>query len=305
MQIKNIDINTKKLLWLFVRVLLVIGCVYFIYDRIRSTEIEYASIVWPDGLIVTLLILFILMIINWSLEALRWKLSLSPYENISFLKSLNVVLAGLSMGWVMPFTAGETVARLVPMKDKFQTTSAMLMNRSIMMCLTMLYGSYAVWVYSKKVITINWIFVLIVFTLIILGYILRGKLHRFFDYFKVLNFKTAFGVIGISVARYAVFVFQFYILLSLFMPDVPGMMIFAGTGWIFLARSILPTVMGGVGIREASGVVFFSSMEEDLVLVVLPIFILWITNTVLPSLVGLLSVWKLKPYRSTSLNIAK
>ncbi|MEP5612372.1 MAG: hypothetical protein ABJP45_08985, partial [Cyclobacteriaceae bacterium] len=128
---------------------------------------------------------------------------------------------------------------------------------------------------------------------------------RFSQYFLVLNRKTIWKIILLSVGRYGIFFLQFVILISIFNPELAVFTIFSGIAWIFLVRSVLPSLFGGVGLREASALFFFQNIVTDSLSVVFPVFVLWILNTAIPSLIGSVLLWKFKTHNSEdSHNIA-
>ena len=106
-------------------------------------------------------------------------------------------------------------------------------------------------------------------------------------------------VLGLSVCRYLIFSFQFFCMLAHFNPSLAYMTIILGIGWIFLIRSVLPSLLGGVGIREASALSFFYPYEAEAAMILMPCMLIWLINTVLPSLLGSITIFKLK------VNIAK
>ena len=115
-------------------------------------------------------------------------------------------------------------------------------------------------------------------------------LSSFLSYFHKLEGRVLFAIGAISMLRYAIFVLQFYMLLSLFLPEAEPVLLFLGIAWVFFFKSIIPALLGGLGVREASGLVFFSDVANP-ELVVIPIFLIWAINNALPSVTGLIFIW--------------
>lgn len=236
----------------------------------------------------------ILMVINWYLEVLRWKVSLQPFEPISIQNAWQVILGGLALNWVLPFTSGDLLARISQQNDKYQATSAAMLNRGIMLILTLILGIYGMSKLAVEYDVNGWFTLLLIFSYPLIRWLFKKSLNRFLSYFRNLNRLILIRIIGLSFLRYSVFVFQFYLLLSAFLPDLSTDLILAGIGWVFLIRSVLPLFFGGIGVREASGIIFFESHVPDLQIVIIPIFLIWMINTVLPSVVGLVFVFRFK-----------
>ncbi|SNS81340.1 Uncharacterized membrane protein YbhN, UPF0104 family [Ekhidna lutea] len=285
---------SKPWLIAFLKIALLVTCLYFITTKFQDQSINLNEIKWPKSFGLTLGFVFFLMILNWYLEALRWKVSLQSFDPISIRKAWNVILSGLALNWVLPLTSGDLIARISQQRDKYQTTSAAILNRGIMLFFTLVLGLYGVSQLALEYEMNGWFILIILFGIPLIRWLFKKSENRFLTYFKELPRQLLIRIIGISLLRYLTFVFQFYLLLTAFLPFLPVDSIIAGIGWIFLIRTALPLFFGGVGIREASGILFFEPLVNDLQLVVIPIFLIWVINTVIPSLVGLVFVWGIK-----------
>ncbi|WP_420578013.1 hypothetical protein [Ekhidna sp.] len=296
MQIKNNHSNYLQNPWIIgmIKLLVLGGCLYIIITKLQDQSINLNELIWPAsfGFIIGLVLL--LMVFNWYLEALRWKVSLQPFEAISIKNAWQVILGGLALNWVLPFTSGDLLVRISQQQDKYKATSAAMLNRGVMLCFTLLLGLYGM---SKLAIEYNvngWFTFLLIFSYPIIRWLFKKSLDQFLSYFRNMSRMILLKIILLSLFRYVVFVFQFYLLLSAFLPDLSAELLLAGIGWIFLIRSVLPLFFGGVGVREASGILFFEPHVSDLQLIIVPIFFIWVINTVMPSLVGLIFVFKFK-----------
>jgi len=101
-------------------------------------------------------------------------------------------------------------------------------------------------------------------------------------------------LLGLSVIRFAVFFFQFYVLLAAFNPALTMHLILAGVGWVFLFRSVVPSLFGNLGVREAGALLFFEAHVSDMMLILVPSLLIWLINTVAPSVLGLYFLLKFK-----------
>jgi len=294
MQIKNNRLNNASSWLIIVKLLLIMICFFFIYRKVGSSgfKIEWSEL--PNQFYFHLILVILLMPVNWLLEAFRWKKSLEMIEALTFMQALKMVLAGLALNWVMPFTSGDAVARIVPMKNKVATASAMLFNRGLMLGLTFLFGTFGVYLYTGSIFTVEWPYVLILLLGLLFLVLFRRKLNKFLNYFQIIKKKDLMVISILSGLRYFIFTLQFFILLKLFLPFISNYMLFGGIGWIYLIRSILPTLLGGIGVREASGLLFFESLTDNTALVIIPVFIIWIINTAVPSLFGMVAIWRWK-----------
>lgn len=293
MQIKDNYLNHTSSLWLWIKIAIAVLALFFVYEQFEAEHIDFWSVAWPINSVLVMAVVFSLMMINWSLEAIRWKASISVFEGVSFIDSLKSVLGGIALNWILPFTTGDALYRLAERQDKYKTAAAILINRGIMLLITLAYGLTSVWYYTNSLIDFNFLVLFVPLIGIIVVWQLRKRINRFLTYFKQIGMSELLFVLGVSVLRYVIFVFQFFLLLNLFLPELSIETLLLGIGWVFFFKSVLPSVFGGVGIREASGLVFFSSVSDPS-LVVIPIFLIWLINSAIPSLCGLIAIWSFR-----------
>ena len=293
-QIKDNYFNDKSPWLVFVKGAVAALALYFIYEQFQNAEVSVREVDWPDNSFTVIFLVLLLMPVNWCLEALRWKYSLASVEQLSLKNSLLIILTGLALNWVTPFSSGDLVSRLSRVKDKYQGTSAIVVNRGMMFVITLIFGllsihSYSTYLDLDKVLIV----VMMLFVLIAVFVKLRPKLHKFTAYFRQTGRGRLIGIAVFSIVRYAVFSLQFVLLLQLFLPSLGILKLILGVGWIFFFRTMLPSLFGGAGVREASGLLFFSEVDSPMQ-VLIPTFLIWIINTLVPSLVGLLVItfWK-------------
>lgn len=297
MQIKN---NLSKYLqkpWFIslLKTILLVGCMYFIYSKWQSQTFPPGDFKWPSNFGLITSIVFVLMIFNWYLESLRWKVSIEVFESITLIDAWKVVLGGLTLNWVLPFTSGDFIARISQQRDKLKATSAAMLNRGIMLVVTSVFGLFGIGQLAIRYKWNHWALVAALIITIMLIVLFRKHIGRFASYFKELSKGTLIRIVILSLLRYFIFVTQFFLLLNLFLPGLDDHLIIAGIGWIFLARTALPLIMGGAGVREASGLIFFEPYVANIEYVLVPIVLVWIINIVIPSLAGLILLLKASP----------
>ena len=263
-------------------------CLTFIFQKMGSEKWDFSTLGWDRHLGI-LLAVGMLMVLNWYLEAEKWRLSV-PGENLTLLAALNAVLGGLALNWLVPFTLGDAGARLANVRNRKHTVRAMVINRMVMLSLTGCFGAVSVWFYLYGSLNdwMVWSLALSLF-LIFLWFILVGYLKV-----KAPKVQIIHRILILSILRYLVFSFQFYLLLRMFNPSLEALVIFFGIGWVFLFRSVIPSLFGNFGVREASAVVFFEPYVTHLESIIAACLCIWLINTVIPSVVGALSIFKLR-----------
>ncbi|MEM6643389.1 MAG: lysylphosphatidylglycerol synthase domain-containing protein [Bacteroidota bacterium] len=286
--------KVRNKLLTFLKLSVAFGAVFFICSKVLKQEIEWANLDWPHQFSIWLLLIIFLMLFNWGLEAFRWMKALALSEDLSFSQSTKAVLRGLALNWVLPMTSGDFFSRLSQANDKYQATSALVFSRGIMLFLTLIYGFISAQFYFREnliynnVLKYEWLGFLVL--LVLIGWFFRRKASNFMVYFRGLSASRVLIVILLSIIRYTVFTIQLFIMLKIFMPHLSSEILLYGIGWIFFFRSVLPGILGGIGVREASGIVFFASFDQQGVVIV-PIFLIWLINTVIPSIAGIYYIW--------------
>jgi uncharacterized membrane protein YbhN (UPF0104 family) len=137
---KNIKIFINYLLG----PLLFIGLSWFIYKEIKKQPnlAEVFSAFQSVNGIVYLLGVLVLMFVNWSLEAVKWKLLVHGIQPISFFKSFKAVLSGISFTLIAPNRMGEYLGRVMYMKDgnRLKTISMTVAGSISQLIITLLMG---------------------------------------------------------------------------------------------------------------------------------------------------------------------
>src|SRR5919107_661964 len=104
--------NIKIFINYFFGPLLFLWLLYSIYTQIRQQpHLEQSwqqlkTAATPHKIILLMAVL-LLMLANWSVEAMKWKISVAAIRPMSFLKAFYAVLSGVSLSVSMPNRIGE------------------------------------------------------------------------------------------------------------------------------------------------------------------------------------------------------
>jgi hypothetical protein len=276
LQINHYLDNKKGLLWV-IRGVIFLTCIGFIGYKLQGVSFE-----WPKmdaTLILILGIVILLMPLNWYLESERWRISV-PQDQLSSGEAFRVILSGLALNWAMPFTAGDAFARISPSKDWKKTAVALAVNRVVMLSITLLFGVCSV-IYFFRILEAYRLVLIVSLSilLVVVGSNLLTTQHL--------------RIMLISLFRYLIFTLQFFILFHYFNPDLGLQVILLGIGWIFLFKTALPSVFGNFGVREAGALLFFEGLTSPGAVLV-PCFLIWGINQVIPSILGALAMLNLR-----------
>lgn len=272
------------------RLVILFACAWFIHAKVDAKwTVSFDQLANNWGVII---IVCVLAVANWGLEVWRWKISLNVLGSYSWFSAMQQVFGGLTLNWIMPFTSGDLVARLLPHANRQEAGVLIFYNRVSMLAITLVFGGYGIYVFSTDLFeSRGWILgvglALVGVGSLLLRYYLRRRDSAVDGWFLL-------QLIVLSVLRFGVFTFQFYLLISAFNPELAKTLVLAGVGWTFLFRSIIPSIFGHLGVREVSAMLFFETHVSNMLLVLTPSLLIWLINTVAPSVLGLYFLLKYK-----------
>jgi hypothetical protein len=305
--ITKLDQRTQTRITFFLKLLVLGSISALLYFKLRDQQNIFNEMVllidstfrknWPIFLIV-----IALMPVNWLLESLKWKLLSQRIINLTLPKALKGVLAGLTLGFVTPHGLGDYIGRIVSIdhKNRMNLIGALLLGRVSQMVPTILFGLYGLtFLFDFKIVmlTISLSLIVALLVYVLVKTMKKWKVpHRYLDIITEYSLKQIFIIQLLSLLRYMTFTFQFIILINVFIPKLDFWINFGGITWIFLAKSILPTFnfLSDLGVREYSAVYFFESFNVNVAAVVCASLSIWIINILIPTLIGLPFILKLK-----------
>lgn len=288
-----------------------------IYSRLSQIpELSTQLLSWLHQplIIFVLLASFFLMPINWGIESYKWKLITQQVESIPYTTALKSVFMGICLGNIAPGRAMEFLGKIYFFKSENKPSVTILhfINGMFQMLITVLVGisaieykfqlvhSSAQLVYS---IIIFGIVLIIFFCLAILNVSTIQRKLKFIKWFKFsdstqqLSFSKMllFKLVVLSMLRYFVFSFQFYLVYRVLSLPMPVMQMASSIAVYFMLTSLIPMISFiEPAIRAAIALFVFNQVNDSYISVVLSATLLWFINVVLPSIIGYLIILKAK-----------
>src|ERR1044072_5406715 len=156
--------NIKIFLNYFLGPLLFLWLSYSIYNQVKhQPDLETSWIKIKQSLqsseIWDLAIVIFLMIINWSIEALKWKISIQNVQPMSFSRTFRAVLSGVSFSVSTPNRIGEYLGRILYMEEgnRLRVISLTIVSSMSQLIITLLAGSAGLFFIRKNMETGNMI----------------------------------------------------------------------------------------------------------------------------------------------------
>ncbi len=317
--------NIKIFINYFLGPLLFIWLSWSIYRQIQNQpNLESAWQQIKDSftspLIWNLVAAVVLMIVNWSIEAIKWKISVKAVQQVSFLRSLKAVLSGVSFSVITPNRVGEYLGRVLYMDDgnRLKTISLTIVGSISQLIITILMGGIGLVILRSPIeagglITGMWMKVIMygtlaVFIFLTLFYFRLSWLIRLVDRLpgssrfaylvkalEEFNATLLLQLLSLSLLRFVVFIAQYYLLFCLFGVDITWWQAFWAVSVSFLVMAAIPTfAIAELGIRGEIGlklIILFSANELGIIFTTAGI---WFINLIIPAFAGSLFLLSLK-----------
>ena len=326
------------------RLIIIIATYYFVYKEIfLKRDINeifnlFKELLTSKGFLIQLSIVFLLMFINLGFESWKWKFLIKKIESIPFFTSFQGVLTGISVSAFTPNRVGDYFGRVFILKkaNHWESILITIIGSMSQLITTILLGSIGVILFVPEffdlseylygyfyygliavVVIINFFILLFYFNVSILSTFLHKftlkkwtKFREHLSVFSMYSKKELFIILLISILRYLIFSFQFYLLLRLFLVPIPLYYSFVLVSVIYFVMTAIPTIsLAELGIRGSISIyfigLFFEKYEILSTQINMGIFAasstLWLINIIIPAIVGTVFVCRLKFFRKNDI----
>jgi uncharacterized membrane protein YbhN (UPF0104 family) len=313
--------ETKKIISIILKVAILVLAFGFIFQKLSDNSNiadfkELTSKLSRTNLWIVLLSLFLLMLLNWILEALKWKYLLQRVEKISAWKAIESVFCGLTWAVFTPNRIGEYGGRVFFLSPRKRLIGIVSMSVGSVgqMVITNVLGALALlWfvaTFMELDIIINFAltFVVAIFCSFFLlfyfnihwvdGLLSRIKFikpfRRFFSILGKYKKQDLFRILSYCVARYIVFTTQYCLVIHLLIPDIPIFSMVMILIILFFIQSALPSLdLLDIGVRAMTASYFFAFVTDQEVAVMAATACVWLINLIIPAILGSFFVLKL------------
>ena len=257
----------------------------------------------------------LLIPLNWLLESAKWKEVLSKIQVLSIWQAVKSVLIGLTSGFFTPNRVGEPVGRTFVLNDGNKTKGVICslictLSQSFatllfacIACVSMGLFACELQLSVHNFMQVDEISVLrnfgvvamiavclLYFTLPFWVGILKlksEKLQAIARDISQISYVSLLKVSLYSIARFAVYSFQYYLMLRFFAVQITLQEALVFIPINYLLVSIIPSVaFAEMGIRGTSAVLVLSAVTQNTLGVALAAVALWFLNYVIPMLTG-------------------
>lgn len=261
-----------------------------------------------------------LMLVNWGIESLKWKVLLKHILRISFIESFRSVISGVAFTMITPNRMGEFIGRVfyVPDGNRIRAAALTLVGSASQLIITLLCGSIGLLILRDYLhghttelqgLSVLWLNGLLagtvfILVLIILFYFRISWLIKIID--KIPQFsKYAYyiqpleevklpeltKILVLSALRYIVFVMQYWLLFKLFNVQLLSWQLISVVAVLFLVLAVVPTIaLAELGIRSKASIALFSIFSTNTVGILAATAAIWLINIIFPAIGGSLFV---------------
>jgi hypothetical protein len=274
--------------------------------------------------------LVLLMFINWGIESLKWRLLINQAEKVSFINAFQAILGGLAVSIFTPNRVGEFFGRVFILKktDPLKAILLTIVGSFSQLLVTIVAGTIAyilfaphylppvlfesTWLvrgFSISMVIGSVVFIFTFFNISVLHRIsilipakyserIKSSIDAIADCPRQLLLKTVF----LSALRYLVFSTQFFLAIRLMELPFTFSQCMLVIPVIYLVLAAIPTVtLTEIGVRGSVSVFLFGLLNgtneldaETTLAVVSASTLIWLINIAVPSLLGVLVVFRLK-----------
>ena len=304
----SLPYKTKQFLFLLVKLAIIVGSFYFIYNKtVHNEHIELSvfiaqleSKIFNDASIIFILLLF--SSLNWIFEILKWKVLVSSVQKISIANAAKQSLGALTASLFTPNRIGEYGVKAIYFKKENRRKILLLnllsniaqMTTTVIfgiLCLAYFFRHFPVEIAVFSFRRIGYVFVALIL-LFFIGKFSYKKIRGFYID-KIIGFvqkiptKIHVATLLFSIIRYVIFSHQFYFLLVVFEVQLEYQTAMILISSMYLLASIVPSLSFFDWLIKGSVAIWVFSFVGSYEIVIITITsIMWLLNFGLPAIFG-------------------
>jgi hypothetical protein len=293
----SISHKAKQLLVLILKLLIVGGAFYFIYNELAHNDqlnwVLFVEKFNKNQSVLGIALLLLFSILNRFFEILKWQNLVSYIHKITLFDATKQVLGALTAGLFTPNGIGEYAGKAL-FFDKSQAKNIVFLNlicNGIQVIISILFGLLGLWYLGFG----KWVFLLLA---IVLGFGILGfglkkvrikgySIEKIFSKINEIPKKIHRKNSYLAVCRYLIFSHQYYLLFLASDVQLPYLTLMATIATVYFLASSLPTFQFlDFAVKGSVAVYFFGLLQVNEWIVVFISTLMWFLNVVLPVLIG-------------------
>ena len=307
--------TTKKFISYALKAAILSAACYFIIhqyvnkgDNLKQFEVLISRI--PQVHVITIMsLVVVLMVANWTLEALKWKYLTRNLAQITLWESIEGVFCGLTWAVITPNRFGEYGGRVMylPPRKRIHGIFAMAVGAFGQNVITNVLGFVAMAWFAFTFLKLNTLMLTGAFVLsctsiaffLILYFNIKwavwlldripflSKFHRFFEIMGRYRFAELRTIMYFCLGRFFIFSSQYYLVIHLLIPQIPMYEVFLMVFIVFFIQSALPSLdIFDIAVRSAVATTVFTYVTDQHVAIIAAFSSIWLINLIFPAIIG-------------------
>jgi hypothetical protein len=271
---------------------------------------------------------FILMFVNWGIEAKKWQILVSGIQRVNFFRAFRAIFTGQAIALNTFNGVGEYVGRVVYLEDgnRLRAIAVSIVGSMSQIIVTLVMGILGLvylrtnifdathhlqglsrfWLdalmYSLSFWTI--IFILFYFQLSWLTKLFEkipivAKYSFYIQKLEDFHWKVLTKILLLSFIRYVVFVAQYLLLLQLFNVAASLVQLSWMVCVLFLVLAVVPSIpIAELGLRGEASKQLFGLISGNTLGIVFTAVMIWLINRVIPAIAGSLFILGVRLFKN-------
>ena len=302
----SIPHKAKQFLVLLIKLLIVGGAFYYIYDQLAHNDKldweKFIVLFQKNQSVAGISFILLLSVLNRFFEILKWQNLVSYLHPITLPESTKQVLGALTAGLFTPNGVGEYAGKAL-FFEKSKAKKIVFLNlicNGIQMILSIVFGTIGLWILGFGF----WVLVIVLsgFGFWVLGFGLKKRTIKGYSIEKLIQKINEIPKaihqknIILALCRYFVFSHQYYFLFLAFDVHLPYLTMMAAIASVYFLASSLPTFQFlDFAVKGSVAVYFFGNLGVNEWIVVFISTLMWFLNVVLPVMIGSYYVLNYRP----------
>ncbi len=293
----SIPHKAKQFLVLLIKLLIVGGAFYFIYNQLANNDKldweKFIILFKKNQSVAGISFILLLSVLNRFFEILKWQNLAQVVKPISKSEATKQVLSALTLGVFTPVGVGEYAGKALYFSKK-ETKKIIFLNlicNGIQIVATGLFGILGMMLLGYWL----WSFGIIVFTIAFLafsyfsknikikGYSIEDLLLKISEIPKKIHRKNLI----LGFCRYLVFSHQYYFLFLAFDVDLSYITLMSTITTVYFLASVVPSFQFlDFALKGSLSIYFFGLLAVNEWIVIFISSLMWFLNVVLPVIIG-------------------
>jgi len=318
--------RTKKILSICIKVTILGLASWYIYNRLSDNRgiNDFRMLLGkldPGSVWIVMSSLFLLMLLNCFIEALKWKYLVQKIEIISTWKAVESVFCGLTWAIFTPNRIGEYGGRVFFLSPNKRIKGAVSMSVGTIgqLVLINVFGALALRWFVYRFMDLNPIMnvSISILTLVFSAFFLlfyfnihwingllskikfMKRYKRFFIIFSRFKTSELLGILLYCFSRILIYSTQYFLIIHFLIPQIDPLDMILILFIFYFIQSSMPSLdLLDIGLRATTAAYFFSYVTDQEIAVMAAIASIWLINLIIPAILGSVFVLKLNFFGS-------